>query len=1253
MRRPLLLLIMLLVGGRLLITPATSAAQRTAEPDSPPVAGLISVSSADANGIVTIEGAAGAVPAVHQVVIRNLYTEQSIYVNAGFNGSFTARMFGPAGTPFWVSSAREIPADLRGRPGSLPGGVGTIVRSAEGALPSRPFTDIVIDADLSDWARYPQAGSGGVFALVNNGSFYVAIRGSELISDFAEARLTLTFTPNAVYTVSLRPDQTNIVTARQTVTNRRDRGSFAANVAVQGVALEARFPTAIIDTSFETAMLAGVALLDANGAELRNITFDRVVLRVNEFDGPAYVGDVLRPDDDAQRFFIAGALAQGSAFWYADGRIDTLAAQPGDTLTVGLDVTLLTAGLPLSVSGLTFEGEIGLQPVSVASQYTNNGWSNVLTPSGLAVDNLSGDVRLGTASAEWPRVVRLADRLLFNLNFALRLPADLPAGLYTPYFRGTYSMPTGERLRWADNGLFGQGSGLSEADMTRLPVVVNVGQTGSTRLPLALLYDHPSDGSRGVLPAEDTGVIALSNRVRYNSPSYVLPPGQYPLEPYLPNILPNAYTLSLTPLVPFLYPSGRLNIQVARPDGATETLGSLPILQNRVSSPELDERVVFGAQSPVDMYRLTTLNSSAGAYDFSAYGDYTITLSATLEDIFGNTYTGGGTYTVTIAEPLYMRPGVLAGTPFEVGDVYYPGAHIIPGYPAEVSVTVRLYPLDGGDTQEARFEGRADQHGHFTPAAGAGFRFDTPGQYVVDYEARHTDQQGRLWAASRRSAGLVATPDGQLLARGARGLARYTPQGNEPRPAWFNTRVYPPSRGSTFIPSLLYTPYHPGDIAFYADSLTSGILPALQVQDLNGAYSDWLHGTLPDFRTASGDTLDTVTRRAALPLLTVLGGVDSTYGPALTPDLIANQAYSYFSAVRPAATTRQAVQGSGEQGWLPLFWDANDPVNRQIGAGLNGDRPGDYTFLFGGLVINNPEAGINTTAIYAALGIVLPEGDSLGPRVYPPYRGQAGGPDGGPLLRVRGVDYETFFVPTGTLPGQVVRVGTPLVIAGQTAPTLHNRLDISVTPPVDDEGNPGTVREISGFTNSIGYFYAPEQPIILDRVGVWTVRVIVTPAGRNSAGVVEPPLPVGGLVGAPAGVFYVYVTDPATAPLAWNRAGDINSSTPAGQPFNFTVNVPAGWRQARAYRTTTIPGYVLDDGTLNLTPGTASYQYNPAGLARDFLNLEASGRGVGPSASDVVTITFAIEGLDAQGTRQVATRTFHILHDRIVSVEDE
>ena len=47
-----------------------------------------------------------------------------------------------------------------------------------------------------------------------------------------------------------------------------------------------------------------------------------------------------------------------------------------------------------------------------------------------------------------------------------------------------------------------------------------------------------------------------------------------------------------------------------------------------------------------------------------------------------------------------------------------------------------------------------------------------------------------------------------------------------------------------------------------------------------------------------------------------------------------------------------------------------------------------------------------------------PDDDPLGPRVTPPFQGQTGGPDGGPILTLKGEDIDLLFLPRGAFPGR-------------------------------------------------------------------------------------------------------------------------------------------------------------------------------------------------------------------------------------------
>ena len=1249
MKYPLIIYLSLVLISS--ISWSTSAQGNTPQRGDPPVAARISVSAPDEDGMVTIVGEAGAVFPTAQVAIRNLYTQQTVYVSAGVAGGFRTSEYGPGNTPFWVSVAPSIPGRLRDETTALAGGPGTIIYGAspEPRLQPETITQLVLDGDLRDWTLYPQAElSSGVHALANADSIYVAL--AEAIPENAELVLTFTF-DGITHELALNPALPQAALIRETAPVEREPETLAVTAVTSEAAIEMRIDWTGITSSFESAIFGNYFFRTEDSDEEPQIMpIAQPIILYEERDGIVYPGG--RLTGDLTRFSISGPVAQGASTWTAIGRINTLDLIPGETVTVELDVTLNAPDLAESMVGLKFIGEMNLQPVvsgpnneeihPIATLHTNNGWSNVLTPTGLAIDNLQGDLELGVVEIPAAQIIRRGDRLLAGFQFEMTIPSDLQPGLYVPTFTGKAQISDSDAFAWGDNGVFGEGSGIARQSLTRLPVVLSVGDVQDARLLWTLFYDDPSDGSRGIMADEDTGQGALSNRVRFNSPTYILPAGEYAIEPYLLNQLSNAYDVTTTPLLRLLFPGGRLKATITLPDGTVDDLPDIPILQNRLSTAAVDERELFGAQSPVNAYRLTTLNPTYTAYPFDQYGEYEINLTGTFDDVSGHRYSGGGTYRVVIAEPFDLTPGVLPGTPFEVGDTLFTGGRITPGLPAEVNVHVTLYPLDGSEAIEAHFGPvEADRYGYFT-FDDSDFQFETPGEYVIDYEARYTDAQGRLWAGSLRSAGVVASPESPLIAHGQRGVYGYSGTlSADYRPAWFNSALYPSNDAENVYPNY---PYHKGDVVVVDDSVQVGVHPALHVQDLTGVYSDWLSGTVPNYVSSFGLSLDRLVAIDELPVLPVLAaGTQGKYGPSLLPDYTVNDAYAYISAVRPDVTVRQFVLGNDDNA-LSYHWDSDDPYNQQIGVGVDGDRPGDYTFLFGGIVIRNPEAGLRDILPYAALAVTSDEPGG----VYPPYRGAAGGDIGKPLMTVRGEPIDIFFHPTGTHPGQVMTVGDELVIAGHVAPTLQSEVQVRVVSPGGD------IHGFSGLSNTLGYYYNPVNNLTLTEPGVWSVQITTRPVGVSSAGTVTGQIPTGGVLGAENRTFSIFIlpeseTDTA---LSWSRGGDVDSEYRPGIPFNFGVNVPGGWMDIEAYQVISTPSYILEAGLARILGSTVSYQFGPVTLARDFPNLEAEARGEGASASDVVTMTFAITGTDTNGNFAIRTRTLTILHDRLVSFDD-
>ena len=1245
-------LLLIGVGGQ----PVGAQGATTATFGDPPIASLISVSAPDADGIVTVEGAAGAVFPVATVAVRNLYTEETVYVTASVTGGFRARLYGPGNTPFLISPAQTIPAELRGAVGSLPGGPATIVR---GSFPTPqpagdvPVTQLVVDGALSDWDAYPDAQVDAVRLLRNQDALYLGA--DEQPDEYARVRLTFTL-GSATYQVFVPVTTNETAIWEQTAPVPIELGGLAG-VAVQADALEARLPIEpILDRALGTddvLSVTQVAYLDADNNVLQAVDLspETPVPAVDEQNGIVFLDSPL--GEDITHFSAAGTVAQGASSWYAHGRTNALNLQADDRLTMTLDVTLTAPALPETLTGLAMVGRVGLLPVNNADGQpvsgavnASNGYATLMTDSGLAIENVQANIPVTEVRVPPPQVLRDGDALAFGMVIDAPLPDDLPAGTYVPYIEGFGQIGDGDPFRWNENGLFGEGDGVARGNATRLPLVLNVGTDADTskRLIWTLFQDTPSNGSRGLLAAEDQDRASLSNRVKFNAPTYILPPSEpdepttnYALEPYLLNMLPNAYNTTAAPLLPLLFPNGRLRGSITRPDGSTADLSSAPVLQNRLSTPELDERDLFGEQSQVDVYRLTTLSSAYTGQALDQYGDYTVEMTGFVEDVWGNRYEGGGTYNFTVAETLEMQPGTLPGVPFVAGDALNTSLHVSPGVPADVTMRVRLFPLGGGEPVEQTFEGQANAFGVFQ--AESGYTFEAPGEYVIDYEARYTDAEGRLWAGSLRSAGVVSRRNGTIIAHGERGLANAE---SDFTPAWYYADQLDDALPEDDAP-VLNQPYHSGDVLWLPDILGTGVVPNIRLQDLGDTYSAWLQRNQPTYTAPDGTPLDRLDVTDALPSRLFADVGTSDYLIPFEPEQISNEGYSYISYVRPGLALRQAVLGS-EAETLPLAWSPDDPLNRQVGAGSDGTQPLDYVFLFGGAVLRNSDAELAETSAYAALGVVTPGDDERGARVFPPYRGAAGGPDGGELFTLNGEPVDMFFVPTASRPGDVLTAGDTLSIAGQVAPPLASDVTVTLTAPS------GEVRTFSGRANPSGYFYAPLEDMTVNEIGAWQVQITVTHRGRTSVGTVTEPYPQGGTLGVAS--YSVYVVPAGEDDFPWRQYDESVTDISPTLPFNLAFDPPAGWSDVTGYLTVSTPGFTLQDGTQPITGSQLRYAYSPLQLNQQFPFYEANRLSdAGAAGADPFTITAVFAGQNTDGDFDVVAKQVVIRYDRLLAVE--
>jgi hypothetical protein len=849
-----------------------------------------------------------------------------------------------------------------------------------------------------------------------------------------------------------------------------------------------------------------------------------------------------------------------------------------------------------------------------------------------------------------------------DLNATGRLPEDVLPGIYRPTFwMDITGVPTD--TIWLAANVVHHTFHPQEAVLPPIKVIADL------RLPIAdleseqskignrkskiiwrLLADDFVQGTRGTGAREDRGAFELASQIVSQGAPYYAPPvdvrsGQpitYRLEPFLPMISFTDRRMPTPPLIPFDLPGGQLSVQVQQPDGTVRDLGTAPFAQsfNRTKTTRGGHDLNVGTVQLDDVYSLTT-GDDRFRITFDQYGHHIISMTGTVSDLWGNSYDGGGTYDLWIAHPLDIDPGVLPGTPLAVGDAFNPTMQFYPPVPADVTLTVTLYPdSDPAQAITQTITGRANDYGYFgisdfrfsiadSPIANRKSEIENrtltlsaPGELRLDLTATYTDPDGELYMGAMTWGGVVMTPENEadLIAHGRRGLdsLRYIPN------HWFvagrDLNIPPGEISHTF------NPYFNGDIlwsrmsdgAYGGDSLLLGA----SVQDTVGAIEAAVRarverqevplsrpGSLSE-RFDAGEIPLFISTRSGRPVQMVPEDADQI-------------AYSYRSSQRPGVRVRELVAEDGQTGG---YWRLDTLYDDQLGVGVLGDQPNDFKFQYVGTVYRDLEAGINQYGGQGSLWIFIPDEDPIGSRVMPPFAGPGNGgwtTEGGPILTLKGQDVHIFILPTGVCPGAVLEEGDTFHFAGHIAPTLDSQVAVTVTAP-------GGAQHLGGGrANRLGYFYDPDDDFVVNEPGLWSVDVRVWHDGQCSGGATIPPYPSGDVLGSEDGRYWFYVV-PQDAPRL-----DVSSPSPGFLFFDKKVTpiiisgaVPAGLTGATVDYTISMAGYILDHGQVTPVGDTYTIVFAPVALHDDFPNLDLVGRDTPERAG--LADTFAI-GLLLQG----------------------
>ncbi len=956
-----------------------------------------------------------------------------------------------------------------------------------------------------------------------------------------------------------------------------------------------------------------------------------------------------KPSDQEVPFTAAGGLGMG--YWIAEGVQKGTDFKPGDTLeyvlTFSTSPGTLVPDNPPQLSLARISDGSGR---AVMASFV----PTLLTPTGLPIFTRAGYEHDGLRfEGKILNVKRVGQRKLVTVSFSRAVPENLPAGHYVG--RIQWQLPMHHRMApTTGRNEIEHGGGAQS-----LTPVLRIGAAAPPRIPWVLLGNTLSNGTRGVVAREDKSSFDFGTKVTFNADKFIIPkdsavtkrPVKYRLEPILPTVsfIFGGPARPVPPLVNFSFPSGELQVAVQRPDGQTDDLGKKPFRAARAKGPNEHG---FGSSSLNAVYELTTLDRNF-EYEFPAYGHYVVTMQGWVQDAGGTKYHGGGAYDVYVAKTLDLDLGTFLGTPFQVGDEMAPVVHVRPMIPAEVRIDLKLFPNSDAKKKIARtVSGRANAFGYFHPGPKAEkLTLSAPGEYVVDVTATYTDEDGVLWMGAARGASVVETPNTKLIARGQRGLT--DPNHNiTDRPAWFTMRNIDPfgseERQKGALPQAYY-PYFSGDVVWATDGTASGIFPVINLHDPEKITK------LGQFHRGPGDRNEV----AAGEIEVAFPPIGPERLPAVQyPELIKTWAYYYISTQRPGVTVRSFV-GSGEV--QRAYWQFDDPYNLQLGNGPQGDLPDDIKLQYGGLVYRDPEAGIHQYAIYGSMTVMIPRGTKRGMRTFPPFQGAAGGPNGGPLLTLKGKDIDIFFTPVGVMPGSVLEVGDTFALAGPVWPTLPSLVEATVTAPS------GKQHTIKTRANKIGHVHVPSANFVVDEPGVHTVNVRVTHDGMTSAGQVEKPYPTGGVLGTDDGTYVFYVVPKGSAkalvidtpaqgallavappgfppgpPPGPNkpRPGPRNPPPPGpnppgrhpeSRPFVIEGTVPENLKEVAVHYTVNLTGTVLESGTLPVERGTFAYAYDLRKLNKLFTNLDLDG-------ADTVVVSLVVTGEDSSGKLTAVAR---------------
>ena len=935
---------------------------------------------------------------------------------------------------------------------------------------------------------------------------------------------------------------------------------------------------------------------------------------------------------------LLGGRVGGIAQHRGEFNFSQLSAGSSGEITGTVDVvgpSLEDVSISWSTSGLYLEKIVSADGWVVAANPENS--SNYMTVSGLPINGEPevNRTRIGNvAYSEIEQISSTVWRAKFVASYDI--PSQLSNGRYQLHLESSINTTVSSERVFSHNFTSDPSTSVLDGRIGEF----EIGDTSKTNIDIGLLLNEYSNGSRGMVPDSRSGEFGITPGIITNAHKFLIDgsmPGRkdgasYNLEPFIPLVswMTKGHQVPLP--IKFKFPSGRLEVSVVDPAGNVSSLGPKPFRGTYMNEPFMlgNTGGGMGGAAPQVYTKLTTLTDDF-EYDFKEYGDYKINVVGTVLDMEGREYSLNGDFTVVKAEPLDLEHGVMPGTPFEIGDSFSPQLIVQPGVPAKVEMTVSHYPnSDPALVERAKFTGFANRFGYYD-GGDQEYKFNSPGEYRVDVFASHEDKDGVIHAASRTWGGIVESDGIELEMRGVKGTEAYTNYRQ-----WFVFDSRPLGIGETN--THVGPPYQTGDVSWMLaeelDRSNSAMTAFYTIFDKNGEFRDRVANRLSIY---SGLDLD----NTGLPFVSTTDLRTATGSP-INPffeleDSDDHWAYYYNAAERPGVSVREHI---GQLSTSDNYWRFSDTYNYQLGNGRQGDNPNDFKFIFGGGVYRIPKTNENYYLAYGSLWVHLPADDETGGRIMPPFQGASGGPSGGPLMTLLGEEVDIFFHPTGVRPGSILEVGDVAAFAGQVAPTLPSGVSIVVTTPSNES------KTIDGTANKIGYFYEPETNFEITEPGVYDVDITVTHRGMTSAGLVESPYPVGGILSKDVHSykFYAVTKESEEAELAT----PLPSELPVSTALNFSFKSEPTSTYQLLNQTTVMPGFVLSQAeSMSL-----KYSYDAKELRSNFPNLDVNRPNMPPGSDvDTITYSFLLETQDQKGQRNYKAQQIVLQGAEVVRAE--